>query len=85
MSLSKSKTEETRVAEPIVKETLHEHHVTEIQPVVHKEHRATKVHKRYDHVHKEGKDFGVQREDTAPKADEGIGSKIKHIFQPNSA
>lgn len=49
-NLKTSSSENVIKHDPIVKESVHEHHVHEVQPVIHKEHEKEHVHKHVEHV-----------------------------------
>ncbi len=72
--------------EPIVKESVHEQHVHEVQPVIHKEHEKKHVHKHVEHVVQPGDNLKTEvhnEGETSADAKTGVQSltdKVKKIF-----
>ena len=78
--LPTTQTNETKVVDPIVKESIHEHHVHEVQPIIHKEHEKKHIHQHQDHIAEEGEvletEFHKNEHSNVDKS-KGLSDKIK--------
>jgi len=69
--------------EPIIVESLHEHHRHEIQPVIHRQHQKLHVHQSTEHVNEPGDTLATEvHEENRSDASQGKSffGKVKNIL-----